>query len=587
MDDCKGFSYDEVWSDKDRESGEPRLVRFAGSDRLAGPAGKTHSWVRRDNPRAACNPEGEAFQCPHSPYACLGLSMDADDGAIKQAYRALSRTMHPDKIPAAKRTPQAVKSAEERFRQISEAEELLRNAQERRKKDMQLRQHRKNWERQKADEADLYIKEPKVSTLEPESYPVLIPKGQEWIVHFFLPTNDDCKQMKMAMGRVVQALGDGEEERGLPASPKKPLDTSFRPGDVFRGSLRERSSGLRNVGGQSQEGDARLTLVVGEAGAARLWVVNDAVDVRIASEGGTTRIVGDHRILSGSFDPDLLSFRGGIAASDAPDQDTASFVLGRDTWVAPEQAAAAEPGRRQKPRLFGAVNCGRFPDFCKKKGADPAITKRFPQVRVLFPSQGRFEVYHGRPLGRELAAFARESSRTPVVVPELLWDNVTALSGGPRQPWLVLLRKEPKDKKKRADCDLCKAALPMLGRAAVRLLRAGVQVAWANCSEPEGRVCSSLGGAEEESTWGSLRFVEIGSGVQGDSDDARGVGRAVALWDSGLIAGEMSQSGLLAALEAAGHAAEFLLGSSAAAGAAARPAGPGAPDSIPPTRSEL
>merc|ERR1719296_85250 len=109
------------------------------------------------------------------------------------------------------------------------------------------------------------------------------------------------------------------------------------------------------------------------------------MEVKIQPEGGTTKLVGTHRIFSGTFEPKFTWFRGGVADSDAPGTDTASFVLGRDQWTEPPRSVEVRPGSRQKPRLFGAVNCGRFPDFCKKKGADPAITKRFPQVRVLFP----------------------------------------------------------------------------------------------------------------------------------------------------------------------------------------------------------
>jgi molecular chaperone DnaJ len=51
-------------------------------------------------------------------YAVLGVSRDADDAALKRAYRNLARAHHPDKNPGDK-------SAEERFKEISEAYTIL------------------------------------------------------------------------------------------------------------------------------------------------------------------------------------------------------------------------------------------------------------------------------------------------------------------------------------------------------------------------------------------------------------------------------------------------------------------------------
>ena len=49
---------------------------------VTGVFSKWQSYLLKDNPRAYCNPEGAQFECPHNPYACLGLSIDADDSAV-------------------------------------------------------------------------------------------------------------------------------------------------------------------------------------------------------------------------------------------------------------------------------------------------------------------------------------------------------------------------------------------------------------------------------------------------------------------------------------------------------------------------
>src|SRR4051812_50200406 len=61
-------------------------------------------------------------------YATLGLTKTATDKEIKQAYRKLARKYHPDVNPGDK-------VAEARFKEINEADEVLSDADKRRKYD--------------------------------------------------------------------------------------------------------------------------------------------------------------------------------------------------------------------------------------------------------------------------------------------------------------------------------------------------------------------------------------------------------------------------------------------------------------------
>src|SRR2546429_8072850 len=72
-------------------------------------------------------------------YAALGVAPDADEQAIKQAYRKLSRQYHPDVNPGDKQ-------AEERTKEINEAYQAL-NAPERRSKYDELRQQYQQWQK--------------------------------------------------------------------------------------------------------------------------------------------------------------------------------------------------------------------------------------------------------------------------------------------------------------------------------------------------------------------------------------------------------------------------------------------------------
>lgn len=62
------------------------------------------------------------------PYATLGVARDASTEDIKRAYRRLSKEWHPDKHPSTG-SGQARKEAEERFKGINEAYEILSDPQ--------------------------------------------------------------------------------------------------------------------------------------------------------------------------------------------------------------------------------------------------------------------------------------------------------------------------------------------------------------------------------------------------------------------------------------------------------------------------
>src|SRR5213076_65835 len=63
---------------------------------------------------------------PDDYYALLGVARDAGEAEIKKAYRGLAMKHHPDRVPAEEKP-----AAEEKFKEITEAYEVLRDPEKR------------------------------------------------------------------------------------------------------------------------------------------------------------------------------------------------------------------------------------------------------------------------------------------------------------------------------------------------------------------------------------------------------------------------------------------------------------------------
>ncbi|HVF35164.1 MAG TPA: co-chaperone DjlA [Candidatus Saccharimonadia bacterium] len=113
---------------------EARLARIA---LVLGISGHALDWVLRRYRGRTAGAGGSAGaqggSRPHArtigpdPYAALGIPSTASEGDIRRAYRRLMSQHHPDKLQSRGASPEMIRVAEERAREINAAYEQLRS----------------------------------------------------------------------------------------------------------------------------------------------------------------------------------------------------------------------------------------------------------------------------------------------------------------------------------------------------------------------------------------------------------------------------------------------------------------------------
>ncbi len=205
-------------------------------------------------------------------YAILGVGRTATDKDIKQAYRRLARKYHPDVNPGDK-------SAEARFKEINEANEVLSDPEKRKKYD----QFGAQWQT-----AEQFAKAGQGAKWD-------FGKGGAYTTYDF----GDLGDLGDVFGNIFQGFGTGAGSARRAARPKSiehPVDVTLE--EAYQGTKRvmqlQGEEACPTCGGTGRAGRARCT-VCGGAGRLlkprRLEVkippgVGDGSKVRIAGQGG-------------------------------------------------------------------------------------------------------------------------------------------------------------------------------------------------------------------------------------------------------------------------------------------------------------
>jgi molecular chaperone DnaJ len=202
-------------------------------------------------------------------YAILGVSRSATDKDIKQAYRRLARKYHPDVNPGDK-------SAEARFKEINEANEVLSDPEKRKKYD----QFGSQWQN-----AEQFAK---------------AGRGAQWDFRKGgAYTSSDFSDLDDLFGGIFKGFGAGAGTASRPAGPRAiehPVDVTLE--EAYQGTKRIMQLQAEEVcptcGGTGRVGRNRCTVCGGSGRLLkprRIEVkippgVGDGSKVRIAGQGG-------------------------------------------------------------------------------------------------------------------------------------------------------------------------------------------------------------------------------------------------------------------------------------------------------------
>lgn len=128
-------------------------------------------------------------------YKLLGVSREATTREIRQAFKQLALTMHPDKNPGDS-------SAHERFLQVNRAYEVLKDEDQRKKYDkygekgldeQQGRQY-ESWNYYRYD-FGIYDNDLEIITMDSGDFEAAVNSGEIWFINFYSPRCSHCHQL--------------------------------------------------------------------------------------------------------------------------------------------------------------------------------------------------------------------------------------------------------------------------------------------------------------------------------------------------------------------------------------------------------
>uniref|UniRef100_A0A8C5CJN7 DnaJ homolog subfamily C member 10 n=1 Tax=Gadus morhua TaxID=8049 RepID=A0A8C5CJN7_GADMO len=382
-------------------------------------------------------------------YNLLGVGREATVREIRQAFKKLALTMHPDKKPNDK-------SAHDAFLKINRAYEVLKDEDLRKKYDKygekgldeQQGGRYESWNYYRYD-FGIYDEDLEIITLDRGDFDAAVNSGEIWFINFYFPRCSHCHQLAPTWREVA-----------------KEMDGVIRIGAVNCGDNGHlcRSKGINSY-------PSLYVYRAGQVTQYKFLIYQRFIILNISSECFPGNVFTEIEQAFSSGVGWLITFcsETGGKTDRQTDRQT-GLILGTDTfqsqlahhrWLVSftfgEKNTASNEHKKLKAMLrndhiqVGRLDCMVDAELCLSLYIQKSCLAVFKGMGV-----SDFEVHHGKNVLYNIVGFARESVSAHVTT--LLPDNFPS---DRKEPWLVDFFTPW--------CPPCRALLPELRKASIQL----------------------------------------------------------------------------------------------------------------------
>uniref|UniRef100_A0A7N9ARB7 DnaJ homolog subfamily C member 10 n=1 Tax=Mastacembelus armatus TaxID=205130 RepID=A0A7N9ARB7_9TELE len=389
-------------------------------------------------------------------YDLLGINREATTREIRQAFKKLALTMHPDKNPG---DP----SAHERFLQVNRAYEVLKDEDLRKKYDKygekgldeQQGGRYESWNFYRYD-FGIYDDDFEIITLDSGDFEAAVNSGEIWFINFYFPRCSHChelaptwREFAKEMDGVIRigAVNCGDNNhlcrrKGISSYPSLFIYRAGQKPEKFTGE-------------RTKDNLVRFSMQFITTTVTQLWQGNVFSEIESAFASGLGWLItfcfdtGElySQVINHLPDLELLTL---LSMKLAHHRWLISFTFG-DKSTASNEYKKLQAFLRSDHIQVGRVNCIADAELCQ------SLYIHKPCVAV-FKGMGihDFEIHHGKDVLYNIVGFARDSVRAYVTT--LRPDNFPS---DRKEPWVVDFFAPW--------CPPCRALLPELRKASIQL----------------------------------------------------------------------------------------------------------------------
>ncbi|XP_016149334.1 dnaJ homolog subfamily C member 10-like [Sinocyclocheilus grahami] len=382
-------------------------------------------------------------------YNLLGISREASTREIRQAFKKLALTMHPDKNPNDA-------TAHEKFLKINRAYEVLKDEDLRKKydkygekglQDEQQGGRYESWNYYRYD-FGIYDEDAEITTLDRGDFDAAGNSGEVWFVNFYFPRCSHChdlaptwREFAKEMDGVIRIGAVNCGDNGMLCRSKG--INSYPSLYVFRAGMKpEKYYGDRTKSSLTtfamQFVKSKVTELWQETNPSSGWFIQSLETKEIYAQ--VLQHLPDLEILTkSSFEHKLAHHRWLI-----------SFSFGHND-LASHEYKKLKALLKDSHIQVGKVDCVADSELCASLYIQKACVAVFKGVGI-----HDFEIHHGKDVLYNVAAFAKESVNAHVTT-----LSVENFPSHEKDPWLVDFFAPW--------CPPCRALLPELRKASIQL----------------------------------------------------------------------------------------------------------------------